>query len=156
DLPTPPPAESVDTTPVTPPTPVEAETPAASVGDAPAPLPTQPQEAPVQPDAEEPAPPLDPAEAVRAADELLEAGDIYGAEALYLRLTQDDYQSSYAHDGLARARFLAGSLEEAATTLQVAASIEPENFLFQFNLGITLHLLERHAEAIEAFQKAVN
>lgn len=95
------------------------------------------------------------AEAVRQADELLEAGDIQTAQTLYLRLIQEDYRNSFAHDGLARARFLAGNLEEAATTLQVAASIEPDNFRFHFNLGIVLHLLERHQDAVDAFTTAV-
>lgn len=98
---------------------------------------------------------VDLAEVVRRADELLAAYDLEAAQAEYLALIQEDYRNTFAHDGLARARFLAGNLEEAATTLQVAARIAPENFRFQFNLGIILHLLERHQEAAAAFSAAV-
>jgi tetratricopeptide (TPR) repeat protein len=47
-----------------------------------------------------------------------------------------------------------GRFQEAADSLQQAADVEPQNFLWWVNLGWALNALEKSDDAIKAFEKA--
>ena len=48
-----------------------------------------------------------------------------------------------------------GNAETAVKRLSLAASVEPRNASHQFNLGEALSLAGRHAEAVEAYRRAI-
>lgn len=92
---------------------------------------------------------------LEAAWAALENHDYEHAAQLFTALTQRDINNVRAHDGLARARVAQGAYTSATIALQIAQSIEPDNYTINTNLGNLLIQTGKHREAITTLEHAI-
>jgi tetratricopeptide (TPR) repeat protein len=89
-----------------------------------------------------------------AASTWLSMGRFDKAESIFRRLTQDRSARRGALVGLARVQHRRGLYGDAASTLQKALQLAPDDPDVLFQLGVAYHHLERHGEALASLEKA--
>jgi tetratricopeptide (TPR) repeat protein len=96
----------------------------------------------------------------RAADcyeqaRALEAREPDAAMALYRRAIAGRMDLADAHNNLGRLHHDRGELGEAEGCYRVAVCIDPAAALYWFNLGVVVEDQGRHAEALAAYERAI-
>jgi tetratricopeptide (TPR) repeat protein len=89
------------------------------------------------------------------ADESLEAGNDDEALRLLAAAIEDNPTLTVAHMKMADIYRLRGDYDKAEQAYANAAQLEPRNFDAQYYHGLTLHFLNRLAEAIRVYLKAL-
>jgi Flp pilus assembly protein TadD len=95
------------------------------------------------------------AELMRVALVHLEARELEGAVASYLRVLELDSHNALAHANLGVAFSGQGKLIEAVHHYRLALEIKPKVFPILTNLGRALRALGRHDEALTAYRDAL-
>jgi protein O-GlcNAc transferase len=96
------------------------------------------------------------AEVLAQAWNYLQRGSFAQAENLYRQVLQADAANINAHSGLAIALSQLGKLEEAASSLQGALSLQPNHPEIHNNLGAIFARLRRTADAIDSYRRALD
>lgn len=78
------------------------------------------------------------------------------AEEIYAQVPSDHPQSVLAELGRAEAIKASGRVDEAISVLQDLSQSNPELDLIHYQLGLTLHGVDRHEEAVDAFNRAIS
>jgi len=85
---------------------------------------------------------------------LLLQGDLRGAEAAFLRITEADPRAADAWVNVGRARLQEGSLDTAEQALRRALALEPDLARTHFFLGVALRGLGRYDDALTHLRRA--
>lgn len=96
------------------------------------------------------------ADAVEFAIARQRAGDLPGAEALYLKVLEADISNPVALHNLGLIRLHGGNSGVAIELLAAASQQRPTEPVFQFNLAVAYQQAERLQDAARAYQCAVN
>ncbi len=95
-------------------------------------------------------------EALQAAQAARDEGDIETALAEFERAIRINPRLTVAHLGIGDIYREQGRIEAAEPRYATAADLEPENFDAQYLHGLVLQMLERTAEAIAAYLRALS
>jgi tetratricopeptide (TPR) repeat protein len=85
----------------------------------------------------------------------IEARDPDAAMALYRRAIAGQLDLADAHNNLGRLHHDRGELADAEGCYRVAVCVDPAVALYWFNLGVAVEDQGRHAEAIAAYERAI-
>jgi polysaccharide pyruvyl transferase WcaK-like protein/Flp pilus assembly protein TadD len=96
------------------------------------------------------------ADAVELAIARQRAGDLPGAEALYLKVLEADISNPVALHNLGLIRLHGGNIGVAIELLAAASQQRPAEHVFQFNLAVAYQQAERLQDAARAYQCAVS